>query len=116
MDEAMDSVSQYSVTWVSRKSRVNRDSTSPPQSLQFRRRSSSHAARPTGESASAQASVWWSLECTVRWETAVSFHFLSVFSYHPASSAEYCSGLSPSTPPACQIGGKLRYTPTIRGT
>ena len=50
-------VTQYRVTTVSRKSGENRDSRSPPQSLQERHFSRIHAARPAGESLSAYPRV-----------------------------------------------------------
>ncbi|OLT16165.1 hypothetical protein BJF78_14830 [Pseudonocardia sp. CNS-139] len=54
-----------------RKSRSNRSSTSPLWSPQSRRRPQIHAAVPTGESASAYASVCGSVRCTVEWLTIV---------------------------------------------
>ena len=48
----MVDVTQYRVTMVSRKSLVNRDPRSPPQSLQDRHFSRIHAASPAGESLS----------------------------------------------------------------
>jgi hypothetical protein len=50
-------VTQYRVIMVSRVSLLNRDSRSPPQSLQARYFSTSQAASPDGESASAAARV-----------------------------------------------------------
>jgi hypothetical protein len=50
-------VTQYRVITVSRVSLLNRDSRSPPQSLHARYFSTSQAASPDGESASAAASV-----------------------------------------------------------
>ena len=51
-------MAQYRVSIVSRNSRENRDSRSPPQSLHDRHFSTIHAARPAGESCSAYDRVW----------------------------------------------------------
>jgi hypothetical protein len=50
MDEVIVPVTQYSVSVVSSSSRPNRPSTSPPVSPHERHFSTSHAARPAGES------------------------------------------------------------------
>jgi len=52
MDEVIVWVAQYKVTTVSRKSRVNVASRSPPESAHARHFSNTHAASPAGESLS----------------------------------------------------------------
>ncbi len=101
--DAIVPVSQYVVTFASSSSLVKRRSTWPPQSLNERYMSTSHAARPAGESLSANASVCGRVVFSGRWMTvpaawcaAQSRSPCRSVSLRPASGSAVPSGGSPS--------------------
>jgi len=100
--DAIVPVSQYVVAFASSSSLVKRRSTSPPQSLNERNISTSHAASPAGESFTAKARVCGRVVFSGRWMTvpaawcaAQSRSPWRSLSVSPASGSADPSGGSP---------------------